>query len=118
MSRGRAPMPTKLALSAIVAFSALFVACDSDRTAEFCINVCECSADGEADACTGQCVQSIDNLELSNSGPPIVSDDCFACASTNACEIFPTACNADCASLINALNGQDDSQTGVPLDTN
>lgn len=110
-------MPTKLVLCALIALSALITGCDSDRSADFCANVCECSDPNGTDGCVGQCTQSIDSLESSNSGAPILSDECFACVDHNSCQIISAVCNSECATLIQALNGGQ-PQPGDPIDTN
>jgi hypothetical protein len=110
-------MRTKFTLCAIFALSALLGGCEDTRTAEFCGSVCECNGDdpGEVAACTNQCTQSIDALESSNSGAPVVTDECYACATTATCEIALVTCSSECATLLQALNNS--PQPGDPIDT-
>ena len=111
-------MRTKFMLTALFAFSALLSGCEDTRTAEFCTNVCECQGDeNEAAQCQAGCTQSIDALESSNSGAPIVSDECFACASHATCEIALVSCSRECATLLESLNEIDDQSQPQPGDS-
>ncbi len=99
-------MPTKLALPVIAFLSMVLFGCDGDRTTDFCGNICECAPDGEVDGCNNQCVSQIDSLESSNSGAPIVTDECFACANHTTCELFLTACSSECAAVFAPFDQQ------------
>jgi hypothetical protein len=114
-------MHTKLALSVVIAFSALLFGCAAgDRTTDFCFTICECAPDDEVGICTNQCVQSVDSLGPSSTGGPIISDACFACANNSTCDLALSVCTNECSELFNAFDQQQQQapQPGVPFDTN
>jgi hypothetical protein len=111
-------MPTKIALCTIALLSALLVGCEDNRTAAFCEAACECLDDNDAQECAGECTQDIESLESFNSGPPIVSDACFACVDHNTCQNIFTICSSECAVLFQALQNGPQPQPGDPNDTN
>ena len=112
-------MPTKSALCTLALLSALLVGCEDTRSAAFCDSICQCAPDdNEAAACSAECTQDIESLENFNSGPPIVSDACFACVDHNSCQNVLAICSSECADLIQALQFGPEPQPGDPIDTN
>lgn len=112
-------MPRNLVLGALVALTTLLVGCDDTRTAAFCESACECgSSDQETQACTFECTRDIEQLEFSNSGAPLVSDECFACVDHNTCQNIFAICSSECADLIESLQNGPQPQPGDPIDTN
>ena len=112
-------MPRNLMLSALVALTTLLVGCEDTRTAAFCESACECAgSDADAQECAFECTQQIEQLESSNFGAPLVSDECFACVDHNACQNILAICSSECAVLFASFGDGPQPQPGDPIDTN
>ena len=109
-------MPRNILLCALVALSTLLIACSDNRTAAFCESACACNDPDGTDGCALECTAEIDSAESFNSGPPLVSDECFACVDNATCPIILSACSIECAALFQSLGQQ--PQPGDPIDTN